>query len=425
MNTQIFPLPNRADLEISVPSREASQSIGALLVDAGHLAPENVQRILDYQKKAGLLFGEAGVAMGLLDEEDVQRALALQFGQTFLAPDSGLGSELIAATDPNCAAVEHLRALRSQLMLRWFENDARQAALAVVSPGSGEGRSYITANLAVLFSQLGKRTLLIDADLRRPRQHHIFGLPGRIGLSSVLAGHHSPADILINPLSWYAARDVTLHAGLRVAEIDLGARSVRAADGSVAEYDTLVMATGSQPIVPRMDGLVAEGGGFRDGVFVFRTLDDCDRIMRFAASARTAAVIGGGLLGLEAARGLLNWGLDTHVVHLMPHLMDVQIDAAAGAVLRRRVEELGLHAHLDKRTSGILGNGHVSGLEFVDGSTLNCDLVVIAAGIRPNVRLAVWSVIVVTYCAGWRSLVRSGPTWISTLSLGFTPRSRL
>ena len=188
MNTQIFPLPTRADLEISVPGREASQTIGALLVDAGHLAPENVQRILDYQKKAGLLFGEAGVAMGLLDEEEVQRALALQFGQICLAPDSGLGSELIAATDPNCAAVEHLRALRSQLMLRWFENDARQAALAVVSPGSGEGRSYITANLAVLFSQLGKRTLLIDADLRRPRQHHIFGLPGRIGLSSVLAG---------------------------------------------------------------------------------------------------------------------------------------------------------------------------------------------------------------------------------------------
>jgi protein-tyrosine kinase len=188
MSTQIFPLPNRADLEISVPSREGSQTIGALLVDAGHLAPENVQRILDYQKKAGLLFGEAGVAMGLLDEEEVQRALALQFGQTLLAPDSGLGNELIAATDPNCAAVEHLRVLRSQLMLRWFENDARQAALAVVSPGSGEGRSYITANLAVLFSQLGKRTLLIDADLRRPRQHHIFGLPGRIGLSSVLAG---------------------------------------------------------------------------------------------------------------------------------------------------------------------------------------------------------------------------------------------
>jgi protein-tyrosine kinase len=188
MSNQIFPLPNRTELDISLPSREAGQTIGALLVDAGKLAPENVQRVLEYQRKSGLLFGEAGVAMGLLDEEDVRRALAVQFGQAYLAPDSGMGSELIAATDPNSAAVEHLRELRSQLMLRWFENDARQAALAVVSPGSGEGRSYITANLAVLFSQLGKRTLLIDADLRRPRQHRIFGLPGRVGLSSVLAG---------------------------------------------------------------------------------------------------------------------------------------------------------------------------------------------------------------------------------------------
>jgi protein-tyrosine kinase len=188
MNSQIFPLPTRAELDISVPSREAGQTIGALLVDAGKLAPDNVQRVLDYQRKSGLLFGEAGIAMGLLDEEDVRRALAVQFGQAYLAPDTGMGGELVAATDPNSAAVEHLRELRSQLMLRWFENDARQAALAVVSPGTGEGRSYITANLAVLFSQLGKRTLLIDADLRRPRQHRIFGLPGRIGLSSVLAG---------------------------------------------------------------------------------------------------------------------------------------------------------------------------------------------------------------------------------------------
>jgi protein-tyrosine kinase len=188
MSNEILPLPNRAELDISTPSREAGQTIGALLVSAGKLAPENVQRVLDYQRKAGLLFGEAGVAMGLLDEEDVRRALAVQFGQAYLAPDSGIGSELVAATDPNGAAAEHLRELRSQLMLRWFENDARQAALAVVSPGSGEGRSYITANLAVLFSQLGKRTLVIDADLRRPRQHRIFGLPGRQGLSAVLAG---------------------------------------------------------------------------------------------------------------------------------------------------------------------------------------------------------------------------------------------
>jgi protein-tyrosine kinase len=188
MNSQIFPLPNRAELDIAMPSREASEPIGALLVGSGRLAQENVPRILDYQNKAGLLFGDAGVAMGLLNEDDVRHALALQFGHAFLSPDAGLGGELVAAYNPECDAVEHLRVLRSQLMLRWFENDARQAALAIVSPGSGEGRSYIAANLAVLFSQLGKRTLLLDADLRRPRQHQIFGLSGRIGLSSVLAG---------------------------------------------------------------------------------------------------------------------------------------------------------------------------------------------------------------------------------------------
>jgi chain length determinant protein tyrosine kinase EpsG len=191
-STQIYPLPSRMDLtelDIELPSREAAQPIGAILVESGALQQSDVQRILDYQKKAGLLFGEAGIAMGLLEEEDVRRALALQFGHAYLSPDTaGFGAELVAATDPDSDAVEHLRVLRSQLMLRWFENDARQAALAVVSPGVGEGRSYITANLAVLFSQLGKRTLLIDADLRRPRQHEIFGLAGRVGLSTVLSG---------------------------------------------------------------------------------------------------------------------------------------------------------------------------------------------------------------------------------------------
>jgi chain length determinant protein tyrosine kinase EpsG len=126
--------------------------------------------------------------MGLLTEQDVQQVLALQFGHSFLPEDTGFAKELVAALAPHSAPVEHLRALRSQLMLRWFENDARQAALAIVSPGSGEGRSYMAANLAVLFSQLGKRTLLIDADLRKPRQHRIFGLSGRVGLSGVLAG---------------------------------------------------------------------------------------------------------------------------------------------------------------------------------------------------------------------------------------------
>jgi chain length determinant protein tyrosine kinase EpsG len=188
MNSQIFPLPaNRLDLDISGPA-EADRPMGVILVEWGRLTQEGAQRILDFQKKSGLPFGEAGIAMGLLTEEDVRRVLSLQFGHACLADDVAFGKELVSAREPETEAVEHLRALRSQLMLRWFENDARQAALAIVSPGAGEGRSYIAANLAVLFSQLGKRTLLIDADLRKPRQHRIFGLTGRVGLSTVLSG---------------------------------------------------------------------------------------------------------------------------------------------------------------------------------------------------------------------------------------------
>jgi chain length determinant protein tyrosine kinase EpsG len=278
-NTQIYPLPNRTDLtelDIELPSREAAQPIGAILVSAGALQQGDVQRILDYQRKSGLMFGEAGMAMGLVDEEDVKRALALQFGHAYVAPDSGLGAELIAASDPDSDAVEHLRVLRSQLMLRWFENDARQAALAVVSPGSGEGRSYITANLAVLFSQMGKRTLLIDADLRRPRQHDIFGLTDRVGLSTVLSGRAgweavheikslpglwvlpagavppNPQELLSRP--GFARLLQALRASYEVILVDTPAGSVWADAGTVAARAgaALMLACRDATSVPRV-----------------------------------------------------------------------------------------------------------------------------------------------------------------------------
>jgi NAD(P)H-nitrite reductase large subunit len=210
----------------------------------------------------------------------------------------------------------------------------------------------------------------------------------RILLSSVLSRSHKTDDIFINPMSWYSSKGITLHAGTRVEQIDLRQKQVTAAGALSEPYDKLIIATGSSPVIPPLAHVRDEHGMFKQGVFVFRTLDDCERIMQYAATARRAAVIGGGLLGLEAARGLLNWGLETHVIHLMPHLMDMQLDPGAADVLRRQFDEMGLATHLATRTTGVLGNGHVEGLEFADGDPLACDLVVIAAGIRPNAKIA-------------------------------------
>lgn len=211
----------------------------------------------------------------------------------------------------------------------------------------------------------------------------------RILLSGVLAGTHDPKDIFINPLSWYSANRIRLHAGVRAVAIERGSRRVRGADSVTEPYDTLVLATGSTPLIPRIAGLHGPAQAFKPGLFVFRTIDDCDAILEFAAKARSAAVIGGGLLGLEAARGLLARGLRVHVIHLMSRLMETQLDAEAAAILCHQLEAMGLVVHFEKTTTAIIGDACVTGLAFSDGSSLECDLVVIAAGIRPNVELAV------------------------------------
>ena len=215
-----------------------------------------------------------------------------------------------------------------------------------------------------------------------------YGNYNRILLSNVLAGSHDPDDIYINPLNWYKENGIKLHAGNRASMIDRWAKLVYGADGVVEPYDKLVIATGSIPFVPPIDNIYDANGRFKTGSFVFRTLDDCEEMIRYANSAGRAAVIGGGLLGLEAARGLLNRGLEVHVVHLTGHPMNVQLDPPAGAVLKETLERLGVHLHLQKSTSAVLGNEHVSGLAFKDESTLDCDMLVVSAGIRANTALA-------------------------------------
>ena len=210
----------------------------------------------------------------------------------------------------------------------------------------------------------------------------------RILLSGILAGSHDAEDTYINPLAWYEDNGVTLHAGVRVTVVDREAKLVRGHTGLREPYDVLVFATGSSPFVPPLKGLSRHGTTMKEGMFAFRTLDDCERMLHFVPRATRAAVIGGGLLGLEAARGLLERGLEVHVVHLRSHLMEMQLDAPAGQLLQTTLEGMGVKVHLDRQTSEVLGEYAVEGLAFSDGTTLRCDMVVVSAGIRPNVSLA-------------------------------------
>jgi receptor protein-tyrosine kinase len=176
--------------------QSADRSIGAILVDAGKLRLSDAERIIRMQKERGLRFGDAAIELGLVTDADIQFALARQFDYPYLVVgESNASAELVAAFEPFGAQVEALRALRSQLMLRWFTGDAEQKMLAIVSPGRSEGRSNIAANLAIVCSQLGERTLLIDADMRHGRQHELFHLDNGVGLSTVLSGRTSSVSV--------------------------------------------------------------------------------------------------------------------------------------------------------------------------------------------------------------------------------------
>ena len=170
-------------------SRTAGRHLGAILMDEGKLSATDAEQVLKRQRELGWRFGEAAIELNFITDADLQQALAKQYEFPYLVsgPD-GVSKELIAAWDPFHPVVEELRAVRTQLLVRWFNPGAGRRTLAITSPGAREGRSFIAANLAVVFSQLGQRTLLIDADFRAPRQQTIFNISDRFGLSSVLSG---------------------------------------------------------------------------------------------------------------------------------------------------------------------------------------------------------------------------------------------
>lgn len=179
--------PNAAKFIGGLSAVNEEPNVGRLLLDAGKLTAADAERVLHVQKTENLRFGEAALKLGVITETDLQQALSQQFAYPYLSSGEGnFSPELIAAYQPFGSQVEKLRALRSQLMLRWFSNGHKTLTIAGIN--AGDGASYLAANLAVVFSQLGERTLLIDADLRRPRQHVLFNLGNRPGLSDLLVG---------------------------------------------------------------------------------------------------------------------------------------------------------------------------------------------------------------------------------------------
>jgi nitrite reductase (NADH) large subunit len=210
----------------------------------------------------------------------------------------------------------------------------------------------------------------------------------RILLSPVLAGEKKIEEIMLHTLEWYAEHNVTLHAGDPAVAIDRRRRIVTSKSGIEAPYDRLLIATGSNPIVLPVPGKDLPG------VVTFRDLQDVDAMLQASRQYKKAAVIGGGLLGLEAANGLRRQGMDVTVVHLLDTLMERQLDKSAAALLRASLQERGLKFKMPAKTVEILGRPHpaspprVSGLRFDDGTQIEADLIVMAAGIRPNVDLA-------------------------------------
>jgi len=168
----------------------ASRTIGAILMDAGLLSAEDAEQILRLQRQNNLRFGEAAIRLGLLTEADIQYALARQFDYAYLRMSDrrAVSEEVVAAYQPFSAQTEQMRAIRGQLMLRWFDLSEQRQTLAVIGSQRGEGRSWLAANLAVVFAQLGERTLLIDANFRNPRQHELFSLKPEAGLADLLRG---------------------------------------------------------------------------------------------------------------------------------------------------------------------------------------------------------------------------------------------
>jgi len=271
----------------------SGRHIGAILMDEGKLTPSDAEQVLKRQRELGWRFGEAAIELNLITDTDLRQALAKQYEFPYLVsgPD-GVSKELIAAWDPFHPVVEELRAVRTQLLIRWFNPAAGRRTLAVASAGPREGRSFIAANLAVSFSQLGQRTLLIDADFRAPRQQTIFNIADRFGLSSVLSGRADLSAAV--PVAGLTGLAVLPTGPVPPNPLELLSRPSFAAliGKAQAEYDVIIIDT-----PPAIDYADAQSVAFRAGdvLLVSRRdhtrVDDTERAVKELADA-SARIVG-------------------------------------------------------------------------------------------------------------------------------------
>jgi nitrite reductase (NADH) large subunit len=244
---------------------------------------------------------------------------------------------------------------------------------SLVIVGNGMAAARLVDELAK--SALGRYAIAVIGD--EPRLAY-----NRVLLSSVLAGETASHDIELKPANWWRDRGVTLKYGCAVGEIDVGRRELKIANDESVSFSKLVVATGSTPL--RLNVLGVE----LTGVNTFRDSRDVDLLLTLAAAKKRVVVVGGGLLGLEAAYGLAKAGAAVTLIHLMDRLMERQLDASAGALLKSLVEKKGIKVLLEANTSRILGERRVEGVELNDGQRIEADAVILAAGIRPNIALA-------------------------------------
>jgi len=260
-----------------------TDNLGSILVGEGKLTPGEAEQIMELQQREGWRFGEAALRLSLISERDLTEALHKQYDLPSIYPgDEGVSEELVSAYQQHHPRTEELRALRTQLLIRWYRQAAPdQRVLAITSPGNGEGRSYVAANLAVLFAQMGERTLLIDGDLRNPRQHKIFNIPDRIGLSTVLAGRAEPTAACAIP--GFLNLMVLPAGGPPPNPLELLSRPILPAllEDYLADFDIVLMDT-----PPALQYSDAQAIGFRAGSAIVIARRDHTRVSDTTRVAR-------------------------------------------------------------------------------------------------------------------------------------------